>query len=570
MKHLLLPLLVAAIAAPGFAQNARSPQQLDAGFGKAVGPAVATQGDVSAVLWKEDGTNNMYVAVSSDNGNSWGTPVRVDDDTTSATKFAKDVGVVVDGGNIYATWSDDRNAASDADIMFTMSTDGGATWSTNFAIPKGYPSGANDVKDWRLMASGPDVAVVCATENDGGGFNEELFISISTDGGLTFSPAFAVSTHPNGSVDVDAISAAMSNGNVHIAWQDNFSGVNEGFYTRYDISASIFSKQDVLISAGLAGGSVENDFAIAANGSTIAIAMQADNLPTANAHQLNVNVSLDDGSNWNGDVPVGNYVFGVDDTDHPVILVTGNDTIVVACEDNRSGSDELFAHTSTDYGVTWMESMPLGNGGYPAICGDGDYVCINWTGPSYPEGSMAAASRDGGLTWGPAFDLAAGQAGDADYAEMAFNGKYHNFVGVWLDDSATGINELFAGGFRSQGLFGNGPFTAGQPVNFTGSGWGLAETGNTFTVVVSTANGYGSAFLPGDGRDIGIGVSPTLMTSMTLPSLSGTIAADGSASTPTMTMTGRFPIGTSLYCVALSRPAGGFDAISDVVTVVVQ
>jgi hypothetical protein len=570
MKTILFPLVVAALAVPGYAQNVRAPQQLDAGLAKPVGPAVATAGDLTASLWKEDGTNNMFVAVSNDNGNSWGTAVRVDDDLTAASKYAGDMGLVISGGNIYATWSDDRNAVGDADIQFTMSSDGGATWSANQALPKGLPSGANDVKNWKLLADGNTVVVVNAVENDLGGFNEEMFFTISQDGGATWGAAVAASTHANGSVDVDAMNAAMGSGTIHVAWQDNStSASNEAFYSSYDIATSLFNSQDVLVSAGMVGGHVEYDFGVATNGSTVAICMQADNLPTASADVLHVNVSTDNGVTWNGDVQVGGYVAGTNDTDHPVIMVNAAGNIIVACEDNRTGSDELYIHTSVDSGATWTESASMGGGGYPAIGGNGDYVAVNWTGPAFPEGSWAVASSDGGVTWGATFDMAAGQVNDADFAEIAFNDKYANFVGVWLDDSATGINELFAAGFRNQGLTANGPFIAGSPVNFSGSGWGASEVGNTFMVVVSTASGYGSAFLPGDGRDIGVGMSPTLMSTTSIASLRGTIAAGGVAVTPALTMPGRFPVGTSLYAMAISRGAG-FGSLSDSVTITVQ
>ena len=571
MKIILIPLVVAALAAPGFAQNVRAPQQLDAGLGLPVGPAVATDGDLSAVLWKETGTNNMHVAVSNDNGISWGAPVRVDDDLTAANKFAGDMGLVISGGNIYATWSDDRNALTDADIQFTMSSDGGVTWSANAALPKGLASGANDVKNWNLLADGNTVVVAQAVENDLGGFNEELFFTVSLDAGATWGAAVAASLHPNGAVDVDAMWATMGSGTVHLAWQDNStSASNEAFYSSYDIATSAFNSQDVLVSAGMVGGHVEFDFGIATNGSTVAICMQADNLPTASMDLLHVNVSTDNGVTWNGDVLVGGYVAGTDDTDHPVILVTDAGNVIVACEDNRTGADEIYIHTSVDGGATWTESASMGGGGFPAIGGNGDYVAVNWTGPVFPEGSMAVASSDGGVTWGTPFDMAAGQINDADFAEIAYNDKYGNFVGVWLDDSSVlAVNQLYAAGFRNQSLFANGPFIAGQPVNFSGSGWGASEAGSLFLVLVSTVGGYGSAFLPGDGRDIGIGVSTTLIRSTSLATLRGVIAVDGSASTPTFNMVSRFPVGTTLYAMALSR-SGSFGSLSDAVEFTIQ
>jgi len=219
MKNILFPLAVAALAIPGYAQNPRTPVQLDAGLGKAVGPAVSSEGDLTAIVWKEDITNQMFASTSTDNGNTWSTAIRIDDSPNANSKFAKDIGLVVDNGVIYSTWSDDRNVAFDADLYFTMSTDGGMTWSPNVAIDKGYPSGANDVKDWRIMANGNNIAVMCSTENDLGGFNEEVFLTVSTDGGLTFGTAmYGGANHDNG------YSVRASGGNVYFLYDLNGDG----------------------------------------------------------------------------------------------------------------------------------------------------------------------------------------------------------------------------------------------------------------------------------------------------------------------------------------------------------
>ncbi|MFK5955151.1 MAG: hypothetical protein QM477_01760 [Planctomycetota bacterium] len=560
---------VAALAIPGYAQNPRTPVQLDAGLGKAVGPAVSSDGDLTAIVWKEDITNQMFASTSTDNGCTWSTAVRIDDSPNANGKFAKDIGLVVDNGVIYSTWSDDRNVAFDADLYFTMSTDGGMTWSPNVAIDKGYPSGANDVKDWRIMANGNNIAVMCSTENDLGGFNEEVFLTVSTDGGLTFGTAMPISAHATGTVDVDSIAAVMSNGTVHMAWQDNFSVLNnECFYSSYDMATGTFNSTDILVSASVAGGFVEWDLAMAASGNTVAIAYQADNLPTASSDVLHVNTSTDNGVTWNGGVLVGGYVAGTHDTDHPILMANSNGNITMCHEDNRNGSDELFVNTSTDGGATWTESASMGGGGYPAIAGDGDYVAAYWTGPSFPEGTPMTVSRDGGVTFAAPVDMTGGQVGDADFAEISFNAKYDNFVVTWLDDSS-GVNQVFAGGARSSGVTPVGPFIAGSPINFTGAGFGASEAGNEFMVLVSTAKG--TAAIPGDGRSVGLLFSPVLLQSAAAAALKGTILADGTAATPVVNFPPSFVIGTTLSCVALSNAGGGsYDSITDVATFTVQ
>ncbi|PCJ55783.1 MAG: hypothetical protein COA70_01520 [Planctomycetota bacterium] len=571
MKNILFPLAIAALAVPGYAQNPRSPIQLDAGLGKAVGPAVSTDGDLTAIIWKEDVTNQMFASTSMDNGCTWSVAVRIDDSPNANGKFAKDVGLIVQGGVIYASWSDQRTTVFEDDLYFTMSTDGGATWTADLAIDKGYANGANDLKDWRMVVDGSMVAFMSATENDGGGFNEEVFLTVSTDGGATFGTAMAASSHPNGSVDVDAIGMTASNGFAHMVWQDNQNTVsNELFYSKFDSSTGLFVSNDILLSASLAGGNVENDIAIDSNGPMIAVAYQADNLPAGSAHILHVATSIDDGTSFAAGVQVGNYIAGTNDTDHPVILVNSNGNITTCHEDNRAGgSDEMFMNNSTDGGATWTESASMGGGGFPAIAGDGDYVAGYWTGPSFPEGTPMTVSRDGGLTFGAVLDITgSAQTGDADFAELAFNSKYHNFVAVWLDDTAAGVNECFAGGLRSGGMTPVGPFTAGGPINFTGAGFGAMEAGNEFMVLVSTAKG--TAAIPGDGRSVGLVFGPVLLQSAASAALKGTILADGTAATPVVSFPGSFAIGTTLSCVALSHAGANYDAITDVMTFTVQ
>ena len=569
MKNILFPLAIAALAVPGYAQNPRTPIQLDAGLGAPVGPSVATDGELSAIVWKESGTDNMYVSTSTDQGCTWSVPTRIDDSTNLNGKFAKDIGTVVDGGNIYASWSDQRTVDNEDDLYLTVSNDGGLTWSADMVIDKGYANGANDLKDWRIAVDGLNVAMMSATENDGGGAQEEVFLTVSTDGGATFGTAMAASLHPNGTVDVDAISMAMSNGVVHMVWQDNNNtSENELFYSSYDFGTASFTSMDVNIGGSLALGNIENDLSISANGSNVAVAYQADNLPTSSAHILHVNVSNDNGVTWNGGALVGGYVAGTDDTDHPIIVANSNGNVTVGWEDNRNGSDEMFLANSIDNGATWSETASGLAGGFPAIAGDGDYVAFNFTGGAFPEGSWVMTSRDGGVTFGAPVDMAVGQTlGDADFAELAFNSEYQNFLACWHSDDS-GANQIFAGGARSAGLTPVGPFTAGGPINFTGAGFGASEAGNQFMVLVSTAKG--TTAIPGDGRSVGLAFNNVLTQSAASAALKATILADGTAATPVVSFPGSFAIGTTLSCVALSRLSGSYDAITDVMTFTVE
>ncbi|MHC4380725.1 MAG: hypothetical protein ACYSU1_06510, partial [Planctomycetota bacterium] len=94
MKKILFPLAAAALAAPGFAQNPRTPQQLDVRLGDGQAPAIATEGELTAAVWKDNVTEQMYASVSTDQGVSWSAAVRIDD-ALAGNKFAEDFGTIV-------------------------------------------------------------------------------------------------------------------------------------------------------------------------------------------------------------------------------------------------------------------------------------------------------------------------------------------------------------------------------------------------------------------------------------------------------------------------------------------
>lgn len=568
MKKILFPLAAVALAAPGYAQNPRTPQQLDAGLADAQAPAIVTDGEMTAATWKDNVTEFMYAAVSTDNGLTWSTATRIDD-SLGGNKFAEDIGTLTSGGNIYVSYRDERNSTED-DLYFTVSTDGGVTWSADVMIDKGYPSGANPVRDWRMAADGNNVAIAVTPDNG----DEELYLVYSTDGGATWSSAISATSH-NGNSDADAMAIEVQGDTAYLAWVDNFDLVagtgsrsQDGCYlSTFDFVSGTFTSMDALLSPNLeaAGGDIDDDMHMSVNGSTIAVTFQHDTL--SSDHETMVNVSTDGGLTWAGDIKVDNSVPTVDDCDNGKILATDNGDVHVIWEDNRTGSDEIYSAISTDGGLTWVENASHGAGGFPEIRGNGDYIGINFTGTSFPEGSQLAISRDGGATYGAVVDMAVGQTGDADFAEVAFNSLYGNFHCVWLSDDL-GQNQAYAGGTRSQTLTANGPFAAGNPINFDGSGFGASEAGNEFMVLASTATGV--ANIPGDGRDIGIAVNSVLLQSAASPALKGTMLADGTASTPVVSFPGSFATGTTLYFVSLSRSGGTYGSVSDVVEVVVQ
>jgi len=79
--------------------------------------------------------SDVYYARSSDNGATWSTPVRINDDTTTTDQWNPAIGI--NANNIIAIqWLDAREDAGNSSYRAygTISYDGGTTWEPNFPI----------------------------------------------------------------------------------------------------------------------------------------------------------------------------------------------------------------------------------------------------------------------------------------------------------------------------------------------------------------------------------------------------------------------------------------------------
>src|SRR6476646_1158996 len=112
-------------------------------------------------------------------------------------------------GNIYMVWEDDTNTNSN--ILFSRSTDGGATFSA-----------PNNISRTSGFSFNPRIA----TDNHGGinvvwedftPGNLDVMFSHSTDGGLTFSTPINVSNDPPDSASPQI--AADTGGNIYVVWE---------------------------------------------------------------------------------------------------------------------------------------------------------------------------------------------------------------------------------------------------------------------------------------------------------------------------------------------------------------
>ncbi len=90
---------------------------------------------------------DIFVIHSDDQGTTWSTPVRVNDDTGTNSQFLPHISLDQTNGMIAVTWYDARNSAANntAQYFGAFSTDGGATFGANFQISTGTSNQANSI-----------------------------------------------------------------------------------------------------------------------------------------------------------------------------------------------------------------------------------------------------------------------------------------------------------------------------------------------------------------------------------------------------------------------------------------
>src|SRR6266516_4027035 len=148
------------------------------------------------------GTNVMF-ARSTDGGQSFSAPVRINDDPVNSSKWHW-FGNIGDApnGRFDSVWLDSRNAANniDSQLFYSYSTDGGVTWSPNVAVSDSF----NPLEGWPIQQKIGDYITIVSDDTGGDvaysatfNFNpsrgqheqDVYFVRVSPSGGATPTPS---------------------------------------------------------------------------------------------------------------------------------------------------------------------------------------------------------------------------------------------------------------------------------------------------------------------------------------------------------------------------------------------
>ena len=332
-------------------------------------------------------------------------------------------------GNIFVVWEDDGK--SSGNILFSRSTDAGATFSAPFSLSstKTFPSGP------RIFVDSQNGIDVIWSDNPSGIFN--IFFSRSTDGGLTFSAPVNVSQASPSNAPASPQLAADSNGNIFVAWEDD--GV-----------------LGILVSRSTNGGSSFSAPLTVSTNTTGSFMPQLSVGPTGNVYLV-----------WEDDTSSNAMISFTRSTDHGQTFVapksvsgangnctnpqistdlTGN--VNVAWENDSPGNFEIFFARSTDAGLNFSAPLNVsnrsGSSTAPLIASDSaggiNIIWLDTTPPATNTDIFFARSSDGGASFSAPANLSNTTffSGNPSLAvDPAGN------INVLFQHSANGPNDVF-------------------------------------------------------------------------------------------------------------------------------
>jgi hypothetical protein len=191
---------------------------------------IATDGAGTWVtMWRRGvSPNEFFFRRSTDGGQTWSFPYATLDPMAASDMLSDERAMVTAGsGGTWIAVLESRNTTGilDRDVRVARSTDGGATWSTQYVDPNAGSDSLHDTEPF-VATDGAGTWIVLWTVKDGGAMDFELFISRSTDDGATWSmPTLFSAQRPSTPNTAHTPQLAYAGAGVWVAtWGSSFGG----------------------------------------------------------------------------------------------------------------------------------------------------------------------------------------------------------------------------------------------------------------------------------------------------------------------------------------------------------
>jgi hypothetical protein len=331
---------------------------------RSISPDIAVWENKVHVVYAEDEGGPGYIderfvwyISSNDNGETWNSSVRLDEEPSKALKPK----IAVWDDKIHVIWFE----FGDHSLHYVRSFDNGKTWSTERTIASGcYESG------WHDITVNNSYVHVSYPSSD----FKVSYVSSTDDGTTWITPKNLIPSNSS----TARMAIAVSGANVHIVWKDTKrAGISPQGYPVYDIfyiksednGFTWFSDEDIT-QTPLNRSSLPD---IEVSGQNIYVIYTQDD----GIYQLYLSYSRDNGNTWVKNVKLTNSPKHVSD---PSIAVE-NGNIYILWEDSRDRLYEIYFKSSSNYGQTWDNSTritDLSGCIYPEITADKYWVHVVW------------------------------------------------------------------------------------------------------------------------------------------------------------------------------------------------
>src|SRR6266446_2115908 len=415
------------------------------------------------------------------------------------------------GGNINAVWEDDT--ASNSNILFSRSTDGGATFfPTPMKLSNSLGCSFNPVMAVDVSAN---IDVVWQDSPDCRFRTSNIFFSRSTDGGITFSAPMNLSeTIISAFYSIPQIAVAA--GNISVVWESDTGNLGIWFRSSSDGGAT-FSEPKMLSTN--TGGSIDPQIAVDKSGN-INVVWEDD---IAGHSDLSFRRSTDGGATFfpilnpkNLSNPHGSFIASAH-SPRIAVHLAGNINVVWEAPDITP--DTFFAR-SGDGGATFSTPPPkisndLGSSSNARLALDANgNINVAWEDNTGNRDIFFTRSTGSGTSFSTIVNLS-NDSGLSLAAQMAAD-KNGNLNVVWQDNTP-GISQIFFSRLPADVGANQPPTIVTPPANQT------VTAGQTATFSVTAS---GTAPLSSQWQKNGADINGATLASYTTPA---TAAQDNGA-----------------------------------------
>lgn len=424
----LVVLSLMVMCLPAQAQQFSAPQNVSNNLDYSYTPQIATDSSGTIYMaWEDDTANNSNILFSrsTDGGATFSMPVNLSN--TSGYSFNPRI-ATGSAGNVYVVWEDDT--PGNTVIMFSHSTNAGANFSTPLNL-------SNDSADSGSEQIAADAAgnIYVVWEHDS--LNLGILFSRSADGGNTFSPPAVISTNSSGSVSPQI--AIGLNGNVSVAWEDDANDASDISFSSSSDHGATFSMPESL--SLHTGNSINAQIATDMNGN-IDVVWQNDSPGT---FDIFFTRSADSGATFSAPKDISN---GSGNADNAQIGLDAKGNINLVWDDNtpQNFNPDIYFARSSDGGVTFSNPLNISNNagfsGNPFLAIDASAnIDVAWE-DNTPGHKVIffSQSTDSGATFSTLLNLS-NDSGLSMSPDMAADNKGN--LNVTWQDGTPGISQIF-------------------------------------------------------------------------------------------------------------------------------